>query len=216
MTVLLWILGVLLGLGILICLTPVGIRVMFRGEDLTADARIGPFRIRAFPGKEEPEEDQASPPKKERKQKKQSKGPKITLREIRRMAGELWPPLKKALGRTRRSIRVSPLQLSLVLGGEEDPADTAQLYGELHAGVWTVMPVLEQLLVIRDPYIHLDIDFNTAETVAEGTLGISLRIGSALRILVGLAIPALRCYLAFRKRHSTQQPAPASAGGAVN
>lgn len=34
----------------------------------------------------------------------------------------LWPAAQKALRRTRRSIRVDPLRLSVTLGGAEDPA----------------------------------------------------------------------------------------------
>lgn len=217
MTVVLWILGILVALGLLIALTPVGVRVTFRNEDVTADVTVGSIHIRVFPGKEEggkpPQQDdgQKEPPP-EKDAKKKEKGPKMTFAEIRQMVRELWPHLKRALARTRRSIRVSPLQLSLIVGGEEDPAEAAQLYGELHGAVWTVMPVLEQLLVIRDPYIHLDIDFDTATTVAEGTVGVSMRIGAALRIVLGLAIPALRCLLAFRNRHKMQQPEPVQAG----
>ena len=58
---------------------------------------------------------------------------------------------QKALRRTRRGIRVDPLRLSATLGGAEDPAAAAELYGGLHALVWTGMPALEKLVVIRDP-----------------------------------------------------------------
>ncbi|MFR7893201.1 MAG: hypothetical protein ACLU38_03110 [Dysosmobacter sp.] len=60
----------------------------------------------------------------------------------------MWPPLKKALRRTRRGMRIDPMDVSVILGGQAEPADAAQLYGELHGAVWTGMPVLEQLLVI--------------------------------------------------------------------
>ena len=216
-TVLLWIVGVLAALGLLIAWTRVGVLVRRTGELLTVDIRVGPVQFRVFPGKEapekqEPESPKAAKPKKEAKQK--SKSP-ITFGEIKDLLRTMWPPLKTALGRTRRSIRLTPLQLSLTLGGAEDPAETAQLYGELQGGVWTVMPVLEQLLDIRDPWVHLGVDFDTDRTAAEGTLGLSIRIGSALYILLGLAIPGLRWYLAFRKRHDTK-PAPKAAAKGTN
>ena len=36
--------------------------------------------------------------------------------------GALWPPLKRALNRTRKGIRIHPLQISLTIGGQVDPA----------------------------------------------------------------------------------------------
>lgn len=44
------------------------------------------------------------------------------------------------------------------------------------------MPVLERLLVIPHPHIHLDVDFTAEETKLQGTAGISARIGTLLRI----------------------------------
>ena len=85
-------------------------------------------------------------------------------------------------------------------GGSEDPAAAAELYGYLHAGVWTAMPVLEQLLVIPDPYIHVGIDFDAPRTAVEGELGVSIRIGTLLAVGLGTGIPALRWFLRFRKK----------------
>ena len=109
-------------------------------------------------------------------------------------------PLKKALRRTRRGIRIDPLDVSVILGGQAEPADAAQLYGELHGAVWTGMPVLEQLLVIPRPHIHLDVDFTAEETKILGSVGFSARIGTLLRIGMTVAIPGLRWLLAYMKK----------------
>ena len=58
---------------------------------------------------------------------------------------------EKALNRTRRGVRIDPLDLSVILGGQTEPADAARLHGELHGAVWAGMPVLERLLVILIP-----------------------------------------------------------------
>ena len=71
---------------------------------------------------------------------------------------------------------MDPLRLSLVLGGEPDPAASAETYGWLSAAVWTFMPRLEELMRIPDPYIHLDVDYSAAETKAEGEVGLSFQI----------------------------------------
>lgn len=72
----------------------------------------------------------------------------------------MWPSIKKHWGAARRGIRIDPMELSVVLGGQEEPADAAQQYGTLQGTVWTVVPALEQLLVLPHPRIHIDIDFS--------------------------------------------------------
>lgn len=85
----------------------------------------------------------------------------------------MWPSIKKALGRSRRGIRIDPMELSVVLGGQEEPADAAQQYGTLQGTVWTVVPALEQLLVLPHPRIHIDIDFSAETVRASGQVGLS-------------------------------------------
>ncbi len=213
-----WILGVLAALGFLIGSLRIGVHVTLHQGTLAADVRVGPFSFRVFPGKVEAEPSQQDAPlRKAVKPRKKNGLSRPSVAEIRDLICTLWPPLKKALRRTRQSIRIDPLQLSVTVGGEEDPAASAQLYGELHGAVWTVMPALEQLLRIKDPYVHIGIDFDAGETVMEGTLGVSIRIGTLLGIVWSFAIPAIQWFLTFRKRHMrTQQKPSASAADPVN
>lgn len=118
----------------------------------------------------------------------------------------MWPSIKKALGRSRRGIRINPMELSVVLGGQEEPADAAQQYGTLQGTVWTVVPALEQLLVLPHPRIHIDIDFSAETVRASGQVGLSARIGTLVRIGLTLAIPALRWLLTYLKKKK-QRPA---------
>lgn len=215
----LWItLGVLVLLVVAIARTRVGVRAVLGGEQTTVDAAVGPFRIRIIPRKpkKKPEEPprQAEAPKQKKKQKAPAKEkkalPKITLADVRSAADALLPALKKALRRTRRSIRISPLDLSVTVGGANDPAAAAETYGYLHMAVWTGMPALEQLLVIPDPHIHLGVDFDAPGMRLEGKVGISIRIGTIFAVAFGIAVPALRWFLRFRKKNGQQPPsAPA-------
>ena len=196
MIVVLWILGVLLALIVLLCLTRVGVHAVF-GDALLLDAKIGPFRIHILPGKEpdKKKEKRAKKPKEAKKTEEKEKKtlfPKPSLADIREAVSVLWPPLKRALDRTRRGVRIHPMDLCVTLGGEEDPAAAAQLYGEAHAGVWAVMPVLERLIDIPEPHIHIGIDFNTPETKLEGELGVTARIGTLLAVGATVAFPALK------------------------
>ena len=201
-----WILGILLLVLLLLCLTRVGVLIRF-GEELTVSARFGFLKFQVLPEKKKPPKNEKKTEETQKKQtQKQEKPkkafPKPTLSDIRDAWKALWPPLKKALRRTRRGIRIDPLDVSVILGGQAEPADAAQLYGELHGAVWTGMPVLEQLLVIPRPHIHLDVDFTAEETKILGSVGFSARIGTLLRIGMTVAIPGLRWLLAYMEKKS--------------
>ena len=216
MTVVLWILGILLALLVLLCLTRVGVHALF-GDALALGAKIGPFRIHILPGKKQDKkrEKRAKEPKEaeksEEKAEKKPCFPKPSMADIREAVSVLWPPLKRALNRTRRGVRIHPMDLCVTLGGQEDPAAAAQLYGEAHAGVWAVMPVLERLLVIPEPHIHIGIDFNASETKVEGELGVTARVGTLLAVGATVAFPALKWFLRYRKKQKKQPPEPKAA-----
>jgi len=202
----LWILGILAALILLLCLTRVGVLAKVEGEQVRLDAKVGLIRFNILPGKEKKKKEKKEKPKAGKKEaagskKEKSALPKFTLADIKDVVKTLWPPLKRALNRTRRGIRIQPLQLGVTLGGSDDPAAAAELYGYLHAGMWTAMPGLEQLLVIPDPYLHLGIDFNAQKTALKGTVGLSVRIGTLLAVAFGVGFPALKWFLRFRKKN---------------
>ena len=206
----------MLALLVLLCLTRVGVHALF-GDALALDAKIGPFRIHILPGKKQDKkrEKRAKEPKEaeksEEKAEKKPCFPKPSMADIREAVSVLWPPLKRALNRTRRGVRIHPMDLCVTLGGQEDPAAAAQLYGEAHAGVWAVMPVLERLLVIPEPHIHIGIDFNASETKVEGELGVTARVGTLLAVGATVAFPALKWFLRYRKKQKKQPPEPKAA-----
>ena len=198
----LWILGGLAAVLVLVCLLRVGIQVTLGPEGTQAEVRLSLFHLRVYPGKEPlPQaEHQAETAAKDGEQALKRRLPKIRPQDLLDAGRTLWPPLKRALARTRRGVRIRPLELSVALGGAEDPAAAAELYGGLHALVWTGMPALEKLVVIRDPGIHLGIDFDAQETRAEGELGISIRLGTLIAVGTQLAVPAIGWLRRFMKR----------------
>ena len=203
----LWILGVLLGLLVLLCLLRIGAVVDY-DEKLTVRISVGPFRFQVVPSKKPEKEKKAKPAKpqpktSEKKQdgKKKPVFPKPDRTDIQSAVSSLWPPLKRALGRTRRGIRVDPLEVSAVLGGRNDPAKTAENYGYANAAVWSVMPALEQLLDIPHPHIHIGMDFEQERDRYQARSGITIRIGTLLAVGLQIGIPALKWYLRFQKRH---------------
>ena len=81
------------------------------------------------------------------------------------------------------------------------------------------MPVLERLVHIPDPSIHLELDQDAADTAAEGELGISIRLGTIAAIGLGMGVPALRWFSRYMKARNGQdspdQQAKPAAGAAA-
>lgn len=214
MAVVLWILGVLLALIVLLCLTRIGVHAIFGGEVLLLDAKVGWFRIHILPAKEPNKKEKERRKETEKAKKPEEKAakkppfPKPSFADIKDAASTLWPPLKRALDRTRRGLRIDPLDLGVTIGGSEDPASAAQLYGELYAAVWSAMPVLERLLVIPSPHIHIGINFNETKSKLEGEVGISARVGTLLAVAFTIGFPALKWFLQYKKKKEKQPPEP--------
>lgn len=207
----LWIIGGIAIFLFLLCLLRIGVRISVQGT-AAAWVTVGPFRIQVAPSKPKKEKKKTEPKKKKPpegkdKQKQPKKFPKPTLDDIRSAIHTLGPPLKRALRRTRRGIRIDPLRISFTVGGANNPAEAAELYGLLHAAVWTVMPVAEELLVIPEPSIHVGLDFDAAGFKAAGDVGISIRVGTIIALGFGVGIPALKWILSwFKKKKAEPRP----------
>lgn len=196
---------------VLLGLTGVGIGLQYGPAGLRAELRIGLIHKQLYPSGKPEAEAKETPSSSAKKPKEKKPLPTPTVQEIKEAVGQLWPPLKKALQRMCRGVRIDPLRCSVTVGGEDDPAAAAELYGYLHAGVWSALPVLEQLLVIPDPYVHIGIDFDAKETVAEGTLALTARIATLLHIALTVAVPALRWFRQYQKKHQETAAGAAAA-----
>lgn len=195
----------------LVSLLRVGAIVEF-GEALRVRVRIGPLRRTIVPIKKKaaPPPEQTAPAGEAAPQAaKKRRLPKPTFSELRELIGTLLRTLKKTLRKTCRRVRIDPLRVQVIFGGS-DPADVAQTYGCACAVLWSVMPALEELFHIPNPFIHLDTDFQSGKTSAGGTVGVSLRIGELIAIAVTLAFPLVRWFLRWRRAHRND-PAPETA-----
>lgn len=197
-------------LTVLLCRTRVGVWAAFGGDVVRLDVKLGLLRLHILPAKpkkaEKPQKEKKPKKAKEEKPEKERAKPPIAWEDIQDALRTLVPALGRCLRRMGRGIRFQPLRLSLVLGGLEDPAAAARLYGELQAAVWGGMPRLEKLADVRDPYIHTDVDFLSPKTAVEGEAGVSLRVGTLIAVGFGLAVPALKWFLRWRKRCKARPP----------
>ena len=213
----LWILGILILLAVLLCRTRIGVRVRFGEGPLSAALTIGPFRV---PLTGEEEKAPRQPPKKAKKREKKPKKapekaakprfPKVTAADVKEAAQTLWPPLKKALGRTRRSIRLDPMTVSVTIGAADDPAAGAEAYGWASGAMFNSMPALEELVRVPDPSVHIGLDFDSAATRAAGDVGVSVRIGTLIAVGFGVGVPALRWLTDLKKKQRTAPPPEAA------
>ena len=209
-----WILGILALLIVLILCLRVGAEVSF-GEELRVVAKIGPAKITILPRPEKPKKE-VKPDKKPKKKAQKAKKPveekpkaepfKPTFQDIKEGFPTLFAALKRALGKTRRRMRIDPLRVSIIFGGP-DPVDLTQAYGWANTAMWTVMPQLEELMNIPDPHIHLEPDFESSTTRISGRLGLSFRVGNLVNIGLTAGIPALRWYLSLRRKKKPAKPA---------
>lgn len=207
MTVLWCILGVIALLAVIVLSLRVGVTLAMR-ESLTVTARIGPKTLAVYP----------APAKKTTAKKKkgtaaapqevQKPKPKLdlTAQDIREAIRAAWNALERVLRRIGKRVRIAPCQVSIIVGGSQ-PDRVAELYGQVSAAVWTEMPRLEQLIHIRDPYIHLDADFNAPAVNVEGQVGAFLRIGDLFAIAFAAAVPLLKWYIPFNRRQKARQKA---------
>lgn len=198
--------GILLLFGLLFS-PRVGVQVEF-GETLKVKAKVGPGTITLLPkkattGKKKEEKREKSPKKKE--QKGEKKKPGLTASDIRSAIPVVWESLQKGLKKSGRNIRIDPLTVSVIFGGE-DPADVAEWYGWASSFLWTAMPWLEKKVQIPHPGIHLGMDFNATKIKAEGKFGIWCRVGGLFAVGHAFAKPLLKWFLATKKQKKPAQP----------
>lgn len=205
------VLGVLLLLFLLLCCLRLGVLVTL-DEAVAVKVKAGPVSIQVLPAKKKKKPEKKPPPPKEerpqkaKKKKKEKAGfPKPTLSDLRSAAETLWRPLLRALDRTRRGIRLHPLTLAVFFGGAEDPASAAQTMGYAHMAVWNGMPLLEKVLDIPEPSIHLETDFTAEATKVRGQVGLTIRVGTLLAVGFQLAVPAVKWLLPYLKRHKNDE-----------
>lgn len=212
----LWILIVFAALLVLLCLLRLRLQADFE-ETASLVLQVGPIPIQLLPRKTTEVENKNDAEKRNdassgRVLEKIRSFPRPSAADIRDAWQTLAPVMRRALHRTRRGIRIDPLTLSVILGGRENPAQTAEYYGYAHAAVWSAMPALEQLLVIPDPSIHIGMDFDANTLQLRGSIGVSIRIGTLILLGLGISVPTLRWFLKYLKRKKAennvhQQPA---------
>ncbi len=205
------IIGIILLIFLLLGFLRLGAVVSFT-EELCVRLRIGPLRLTLFPKKKSKKAKEGEPPAEEKEASKTGKAKKKKRALPKPSLDELFDLLRTALSalgatarRACRRVRIDPLELTVVFGGE-DPAVSAVAYGTASAAMFRYMPKMEETFYIPDPSLHLRTDFSAESTSAQGTVGLSLRVCDLFAIVFTLAVPLLKWYLRFKKAHKNETP----------
>lgn len=183
-----------LGILLLIAIIPAGASIFYDEDGFRAFVIAGPFRIPVFPVKKKEKKEK---PKKEVKKKTgKPSAQKAKQMEEKKKGGNLLdflPVLDKVLDFLsvfRRKLRVSHLELKLILGGG-DPADVAYNYGRGWVALGNLMPLLDSVLYIKKRDLEVECDFLAEKTTVVARFDISITIGRLLSLVIVQGVPIL-------------------------
>ncbi len=199
MTALFIVLGVLLFLFLLL-LCPVSFDVGFR-QEFSLTLRYLFLRIRLLPGKEKPKEEKKEEPS---KKKKEGEGSLEKLKAILHSMGfsgflDSLFQLARMAANTGKNIIASMkwrrFDLYLCVGGKEDAAAAATLYGQLSGAVYSACGVLFGMTNCKRKAVTVDLDYSAPENLVDFSARVSVRPLSVLKEGLSLLIkgfPVLR------------------------
>ncbi len=196
----------LLALLLLILFVPAHVLFSYDRGELALGVRFGPVSRPLYPSVEKkPRKKKAEKPKEEKpkeekpeEEKKKKKKFSVNLDQILYTLETLPPILGRALRRTVRRIRISPLKVWLLVAGT-DPADTATLYGKLQAALGAGMPALHRLVRISDQDVRLFVDFQETKPDCIAEVGLSIRVWDLLVVAACAGASGIKWFLGFRK-----------------
>ena len=191
---------IILGILVLLCLIPLGVRAVYNSDGFKLWLLVGPLRIFLFPKPKKPKEKKEAP-KKEKAAVSQKKPDKKENKE----GGSLkdFLPLldvaKRLLASFFRKLRIRRLELKLILSGD-DPCDLAVNYGKTWAAAGSIMPMLEEIFVIRKRNVEVECDFTAEETKIYAFADITILTGRLLGLAAVYGFQALREFLKLLKK----------------
>ena len=192
--------------------------VVFLGSAPRVLLRVGALRVPLVPRKKraakKPKGSVREKPSKEKAAKKQGgkraglprPSPDELLELARTALSALGATLRRACGR----VRVDPLDVTVVIGGD-DPANAAILYGAACGAMYALMPRAEACFHVPAPSLRLRMGYGaegpSGGTSCEGSIGLSLRVCDLFAIAFTLAAPLLGWFLRFKRAHRHDGPA---------
>lgn len=180
----------------LLAIIPLGVRLRYDESGFFCWVLAGAWKLRLYPGKKKPQKVEEKPEEKPKPEKKPAASQPQTAKK-----GGSWKrflPLVQVgldfLGDLRRKIRVSHMELNLMMAGD-DPCDLAVNYGRANAAMGALLAGLNRAFVIKKQKINLGCDFEAEEMTIFARLDVTITLGRALALLVRYGVRGVRTYL---------------------
>ena len=206
MTVLYILLGVLLFL-FLLTLCPVRFDLEFR-EEFRLEARYLFLRFPLLPGEPEEAEEEPEPEKPQEEPKEDEAAKPGAVDRIKaalkreglsgflQALGELIQLAAQTSARMLRRLKLRRFDLYLCIGGAEDAAAAAVLYGQVAAGLYSACGGLFSLVPCKRKGVTVDLDYGAPTAVIDFSTSLSIR---PIFVLKGLAVLLLRGWKPLRR-----------------
>ena len=188
--------GWLIALAVLatLAILPIGVSAIYDAGGAAVWVIVGPIRFKAYPkrkkkdGKKEEKEADKKAKKKTASSEEKKKGGSFT---------DFFPLVQVALDLVKeffRKLRVKRLELKIILAGD-DPCDLALNYGRACAALGSLVPVLEENLVILKRDTQVECDFTADTTTVYARADLTITVGRILALGVRYGIRALREFM---------------------
>ena len=186
-------------------LLPVSVRVSYEDKQLRVWLRYASWRTKLFPAEKQEEKKEKQTTKKPKKekapktQKETQPKTKPNFQQISYSLDVLPGVLIRALRRTARRIRITPLKVHILIA-QSDPADTAILYGKLSGVLNASLPLVHRAVRITEQDIQLFPDFTREEMDYIADVGIRIRPFDILVVAVSALGGVIKWYAGYKKR----------------
>ncbi len=195
--------GWLIALGILVLLSvvPLGICVLYDSDGPVIKIIAGPLHLQIIPSKKKTDKDKRNEKK---AQKVKPAAPEKTSQKATANTKEkggsfldFMPLVQLALdflGTSIRKLRISRLELNLVLAGDH-PCDLAINYGKACATLGNLWPRLEEIFVIKKRDVQIQCDFEASQTLITAHADITITLGRLLYLIFSYGVRAVIQYV---------------------
>ena len=177
---------------IVLALIPIGITVLYGDDGAAIRLKAGLFHFRLYPSKIKKNKQKISDKQQQEsfeKEKNVHKQQGGTLDDFLAWLNIILD----ILGDLRKKIRISRLELHLVLAGD-DPCDLSVNYGLAWAALGNLMPLLETVFTIDKRNLQIASDYTGSKTRINARMDISISFGRFLHLAVRHGIRLLREY----------------------
>jgi len=177
--------AIILAVVLLIALLRFGVAVEYGEDGFRAVARLGPLRIRLFPGKKRPAKEQKKEIRKAKKEKAAGKAKAEKKPGRFTEFRKILDPAKTVLDRLRRKLLIKRLTIRYVAAGD-DPVKTAMTFGRLNAAYGIISPLFDKYFRIKRRDFHTSADFEREESYIYIYAIISIAVWEAVYIVFAL------------------------------